>query len=105
MSTIIGNFFLSTLSHNKITYPSGERTDMGSRNNKLISITKFRDIGGLPQFILLSHRYLQKGGHKPNEANGNLHKQSYMVPVDILALVLPIHMVKDIESMELGYGK
>jgi hypothetical protein len=76
---------------------------MRSPNRKVIEV--IRDVGfqgPLPPYVGLGHRHLEKAHPVPVRTHGT-HIVTYLIPVDLLAMVLPASVAKEIESVEFHY--
>lgn len=77
----------------------------------LILIEKNRAFGDVPAYIGLAHRHFEKemplGAIIKDRGNGSslTERGTYLAPVDLAAMVLPVEYVEQIDSIELEYER
>lgn len=77
-------------------------TTMKLDNKKEIVIQKYRFAQPVPNYVSFGHRHLEK------ECPGSVvagTEQRYLIPVDLLSIVLPKDVAEEVESVELVYGR
>ncbi len=80
-------------------------TDMAaSIKAPTITIIKNPNVGGLPDYLSIAHRQLEKTQPAPDRHLGT-SLESFQVAVDVLRLVCPESEVNEIDSLELTYRK
>lgn len=73
-------------------------------SNRVIEIIRDRVLGQLPGFIALAHRHLEKSRPAPIKHMGReFAVATYLVPLDLVSMVLPAASLKDVESIEITY--
>lgn len=58
--------------------------------------------GNLPGFLALAQRHLEKSRPAPSKKLGS-YLITFQVPLDLMSMVLPASVVRDIDSVELNY--
>lgn len=78
-----------------------------SKDRNTIEVIKVREMGGLPPYIELGQRHLEKEMPTiPRVPDGNgILRTTVTVPTDLMRLVLPDDQVDKIESMEFTYER
>lgn len=73
-------------------------------SNRVIEIIRDPVLGQLPGYIALAQRHLEKSRPQPIKHMGKQFMvATYLVPLDLVSMVLPAASLKDVESIELTY--
>lgn len=76
---------------------------MRSPNHRVIEIIRDPFSGTLPGFIELGHRHLEKSNPAPARTLGTGYMKTYLIPLDLMAMVLPAEVLKNVDSVEFHY--
>ena len=69
---------------------------------KVIEVTRYPAVGTSPSYLALCQRHLEKEKPGGNAQSDGVH---FTVPVDLLGLTMPLHLVEGITEVELVYKK
>jgi hypothetical protein len=75
---------------------------MRSQDRKVITIIRDPSVTTMPGFVALGQRHLEKTRPAPTRHLGS-HLVSFLIPVDLVSMVLPNAVTKDYESVEFIY--
>jgi hypothetical protein len=80
---------------------SRKRTARLADKNTIIITRSGSTTFGLPPFVEIGHRHLEKESSAPV----GVKEATFILPLDLLRMVMPDDMVAGIDSVELGYKR
>lgn len=86
--------------HSLVKVEGSGRVPNLSKRIATITVLKPYDLDGMPSYIRVGHRHLEKEKGAGEKVGG---MQEFTIPVDLVAMTLPPGMAEDIERVTFGY--